>query len=117
MSSSAPTQLIKTSNIKLVGYFQLLQSIPRLTIREDFVNRNRDFNDTSSLNLQNKFAVAWKQIDKRSKVMVAPTIEEAIDCTRKFEDNEGRIKIFVTGGLHLVGGVLSFLEGDAALAN
>ena len=78
---------------------------------KDFVNRNSDADAISSLMVQRGFADLWRSLDAQSKVFVMPTIEEAVEYVGHLSHDQGDIEILVTGSLHLVGGVLSFLEG------
>ncbi|KAL9121253.1 MAG: hypothetical protein Q9187_002188 [Circinaria calcarea] len=84
---------------------------PLLIILKDFVNRNSDASAISSLTVQKGFADLWRILDAQSQVSVIPTIEEAVGYVRQLSQDKGEIQILVTGSLHLVGGVLSFLEG------
>ena len=49
-------------------------------------------------------------MNNESKAHVVRTIENAIDFAEEFAQDE-EVQVFVTGSLHLVGGVLSVLEG------
>ncbi|CAI4218481.1 unnamed protein product [Parascedosporium putredinis] len=79
------------------------------TTRPEMVNTNVDPEVIRRLTLQNTLADAWRSLDPRTEVVVAPSIEDAIAYIRGREDDE--LQVFVTGSFHLVGGALSVLEG------
>ena len=63
-----------------------------------------------SLSVQRAFADNWASSSSSAYVHVAGTVEEAVDLVEDLGDIE-EAKIFVTGSFHLVGGVISILEG------
>ena len=70
------------------------------------------------MTVQRRFADKWSELDTRAKVVVLPTIEEALDYARQVGDGLGdgeRALAYVTGSLHLVGGALGILEQADAL--
>lgn len=67
-----------------------------------------------SLTLQRELAETWRELDKEAEVTVLPTIEDTIDLIREIDGREeAGVEIFVTGSFHLVGGVLSLLDGQS----
>ncbi|SPO02535.1 related to folylpolyglutamate synthase [Cephalotrichum gorgonifer] len=76
--------------------------------KPDLVNVNVDPDVLAKLTLQNELAETWRALDPSTDVAVVPSIEEAVQQVREKE----QLQVFVTGSLHLVGGVLSVLEGD-----
>ncbi|ROW07990.1 hypothetical protein VMCG_03656 [Cytospora schulzeri] len=86
--------------------------------KRDFVNHQYDPEAIKNLTVQRTFADRWSSLDPKAKVMVLPSIEEAInharDQTESLEEGE-TVQAFITGSLHLVGGALGILEGADAL--
>lgn len=84
----------------------------------DFVNLHDDPEAIKNLTVQRTFAERWSSLDPNAKVVVVPSIEEAInhtrDQTKSLEEGE-TVQAFITGSLHLVGGALGILEGADAL--
>lgn len=80
--------------------------------KADLVSINTSSDDISTLTVQRKLAAAWESVEPSSIVAVQPTIQSAIESVRALAKEETRRKIvvFVTGSLHLVGGVLEVLE-------
>ncbi|MCJ1448173.1 MAG: Folylpolyglutamate synthetase [Stictis urceolatum] len=89
--------------------------------RPDLVSINTDARDVEDLKAQKEMAEAWTRIYERDghvvegSVKVVGTIEEAVRLCRDIAngscEREGdRAEVFVTGSLHLVGGVLDVLE-------
>ena len=65
------------------------------------------------MTVQKDFARAWAHSDPNANIHTIPTIQEAIELAQEFSEGLEETQIFVTGSLHLVGGVLSFLEGTS----
>lgn len=84
----------------------------------DFVNHQYDPEAIKNLTVQRTFADRWSTLDPKARVIVLPSIEEAInharDQTKSLEEGEA-VQAFITGSLHLVGGALGILEGADAL--
>lgn len=76
----------------------------------ELVNTNVDPTIVSKLTLQNSLAETWHALEPETEVVVAPSIEEAVAYLEGKED----LQVFVTGSLHLVGGALTVLEGEAS---
>ncbi|KAI1204798.1 FolC bifunctional protein [Annulohypoxylon truncatum] len=87
--------------------------------KRDFVNHQYDPVAIKALTAQHAFAEKWTSLDPSAKVVVIPTIEEAINYVRdlsKTLSKEGEtVQAFIAGSLHLVGGALAILEGADAL--
>ncbi|KAI4865306.1 FolC bifunctional protein [Hypoxylon rubiginosum] len=83
--------------------------------KRDFVNYQYDPAAVKALTAQRAFAEKWSALDPQAKVVVLPTIEDAINHVRelgKTSVGEGEtVQALITGSLHLVGGALSILEG------
>ena len=90
--------------------------VARLTpLCKDFVNRNSDPNELESLETQNSYADFWKSLDGQTDVLVVRSVEEAVKHAESVSDIHGGAQIFVTGSLHLVGGVLSFMDDEETM--
>lgn len=86
--------------------------------KRDFVNNTIDPAEIDKLTVQRAFADKWSAIDPRAKVVVLPTIEDALNYARSVAGGlpEGEsVQAYVTGSLHLVGGALGILEETDAL--
>lgn len=86
--------------------------------KRDFVNNTIDPAEIDKLTVQKAFAEKWAAIDPKSKVVVLPTIEDALNYARGVAGGlpEGEVvQAYVTGSLHLVGGALGILEETDAL--
>lgn len=77
----------------------------------DLANHGSDPNAIAELTVQKALAAAWVEETSgaggKAVTHVMPTIEETV---RIVKDIEGEVQVFVTGSLHLVGGVLEVLE-------
>ncbi|KKA28252.1 hypothetical protein TD95_002425, partial [Thielaviopsis punctulata] len=85
--------------------------------RKDLVNNQVDLESIKTLKVQNTFAKRWRNIDPSVSVSVAATVDDALDTARSLCEGlpeEERVQVLVTGSLHLVGAVLSTLEGVGA---
>lgn len=77
-----------------------------------FENRNQDPTVVSNLTMQKDLANTWRNLEPSANIHVVPTIQEALELIEDITyEAEAEVEIFVTGSLHLVGGVLSTLEG------
>ncbi|VUC37754.1 unnamed protein product [Clonostachys rosea] len=87
--------------------------------RRDFVNNQYDTKEIESLTVQRRFAERWSSLDPDASIVVLPTIEQALTHVRQLgaalPTKEEKIRAFVTGSLHLVGGALGILENADAL--
>ncbi|KAG6013784.1 methionine-synthesizing 5- methyltetrahydropteroyltriglutamate--homocysteine methyltransferase [Claviceps pusilla] len=86
--------------------------------KRDFVNHGIDPSEVESMSVQRRLAEKWKGLDPHCKVAILPTIEEALQYARHVAEGlEGgkKLQVYVTGSLHLVGGVLGLLEEADAL--
>ncbi|KAI1871025.1 hypothetical protein JX265_006065 [Neoarthrinium moseri] len=86
--------------------------------KRDFVNHQYDPAAIEKLTAQHQFAEKWSALDPNAKVVVLPTIEDAINHVRdlaKDVDGQETVQALITGSLHLVGGALGILEKADAL--
>ncbi|KAK9319914.1 Mur ligase [Lipomyces orientalis] len=58
--------------------------------------------------VQKELAEQWEKLDPASRRFVLPTIEDAVKHVRDLKDDD--VQVFVTGSLHLVGGLLVVLD-------
>jgi folylpolyglutamate synthase len=80
--------------------------------KADLVSINTNKDDVNSLRVQQELAKTWDAIDPMCEVAVVGTIEEAVAKARSLAGQE-RAEILTTGSLHLVGGLIEVLEGEA----
>lgn len=59
------------------------------------------------MTVQKELAAMWKTLDAHAETHVLGSVEEAVDFARNLGKEVGSAKVFVTGSLHLVGGVLA----------
>jgi folylpolyglutamate synthase len=71
------------------------------------MSMNTSADDVGSLKVQHELKAAWEGLSKETEVHVVPSIEEAVDTIRSWE---GEKEVFVTGSLHLVGGLYLVLD-------
>lgn len=87
--------------------------------KPDFVNNQYDTKEVESLAAQQRFAERWASLDPHASVVVLPTIEQALSHVRQLgaglPARDEKVRAFVTGSLHLVGGALGILEKTDAL--
>jgi folylpolyglutamate synthase len=76
------------------------------------VNHNHDEMAIKTMSVQKAFAEAWTKLDSTAEVAILPSIEDALEYVKKLQDPSGVVQIFVTGSIHLVGGMLALLEGQ-----
>ncbi|KAL9095890.1 MAG: hypothetical protein Q9165_001887 [Trypethelium subeluteriae] len=84
----------------------------------DLVSVNVDAEEVGRLSVQKELAEVWRGLDARAEVRVVRTIEEAVGWARGLEGGEeggeeGKVRVLVTGSLHLVGGLIDVLESEA----
>ncbi|KAH3902330.1 related to Folylpolyglutamate synthase [Saccharomycodes ludwigii] len=78
----------------------------------DLVSMNTSKEQVDTLEVQKKLRDAWKHLDPTSEVEIVPSIEEARSIINKVAiSNKNNISIFVTGSLHLVGGLMVVFDG------
>ena len=63
--------------------------------------------DVGSLRVQHELKQEWETLSKDSETFVIPTIEEAVETIRSWP---GEKEVFVTGSLHLIGGLYVVLD-------
>lgn len=86
--------------------------------KKDMTNIMQDASAIENLTVQRVFADLWTKLEKDlecpAEVDIFGSIEEAIGRVREGDGatHPGKVECLVTGSLHLVGGVLSVLEGD-----
>ncbi|KAM4058523.1 folylpolyglutamate synthase [Hirsutella rhossiliensis] len=86
--------------------------------KRDFVNHQIDPEELDKMTVQRRFAEKWSALDPAARVVVLPTIEEALGYARHLSQGLGAgesVLAYVTGSLHLVGGALGILEQADAL--
>jgi folylpolyglutamate synthase len=79
------------------------------------VNRNHDETAIKTMSVQKGFAEEWMKLDRMAEVTVLPSIEDALEYVKKLQDPSGMVQVFVTGSIHLIGGMLALLEGYDAV--
>ncbi|RDW75425.1 hypothetical protein BP6252_06567 [Coleophoma cylindrospora] len=85
------------------------------TVIDDFVNNNRAPDKCSAMQLQKCYAECWKSLASASTIVeTASTIEGAMQSAKMICEKAGGGDIFITGSLHLVGGVLYFLKSASS---
>jgi folylpolyglutamate synthase len=78
---------------------------------------NNSAEEVRALKVQKDLAAIWAELDPAAEIKVSATIEDAINEVRVMAKQASVDKInesivFITGSLHLVGGVLEILESD-----
>lgn len=73
----------------------------------DLISMNIPNEQVNELKVQNQLRDVWINLVKKDVVKIAPNIEHAIEIIKQ---NKTPIDIFVTGSLHLVGGLLVVME-------
>ncbi len=73
----------------------------------DLKSINNDFGEVTSLKAQKQMAGRWRELSGR-EAQVCETIEEAINFI-KADSLDKRVRVLVTGSLHLIGGVMTVL--------
>jgi folylpolyglutamate synthase len=63
--------------------------------------------DINSLRVQRELATAWRDLSKETETFTVPTIEDAVELIRSWE---GEKEVFITGSLHLIGGLFVILD-------
>ena len=66
-----------------------------------------DTDAVKALTVQKELAKAWEEVDPKATTHVCRTIEEAVGIVRSLE---GETEVLITGSLHLVGGLLEFVD-------
>ena len=78
------------------------------------MSMNTSAEDVGSLKVQHELKEAWEAISPHTTTSVVPTIEDAVELIRSWN---GEKEVFVTGSLHLIGGLFVILdEGQDRLA-
>ncbi|OJK02997.1 hypothetical protein ASPACDRAFT_50421 [Aspergillus aculeatus ATCC 16872] len=122
-SSRDPIALLRTVHrilyTKLGFVFQYAVFCANSTYKDqscnlELYNHNVNPDALQRLILQKKLATVWKELDPDSEVAWLPSIEDAVDYVKEIHNGafkEPGAEILVTGSFHLVGGVLSLIEG------
>ncbi|RPA83955.1 FolC bifunctional protein [Ascobolus immersus RN42] len=79
------------------------------TTKPDLTSIGTNKEAVDKLEVQNELAASWSELGGQGAEVVA-SIEEGVE---KFEAEGEEVECLVTGSLHLVGGLLEVLEGDA----
>jgi folylpolyglutamate synthase len=82
--------------------------------KADLVSMNTNPTEVSELQVQKTLEAAWKEqtaaSGKQAETHVLATIEGAVGVVRELSAKSD-VQVFVTGSLHLVGGLLEVLDG------
>ncbi|KAK6387498.1 Folylpolyglutamate synthetase [Exophiala oligosperma] len=84
--------------------------------RIEFENRNTSTQAVKELAVQKRFAEVWAESDQMPIIHTLPTIQDAIELIEELSEEQEATDVFVTGSIHLVGGILALLEGAASPA-
>jgi folylpolyglutamate synthase/dihydropteroate synthase len=107
-----PTKAMHTKQVRMFFIIGCCCDSANSSTRIDFVNRNVDPVAVKELTLQKELAAVWLTMDPNTRVIAVPSIEEAVEEVQKIENDIGSARVLVTGSFHLVGGMLSILEGE-----
>lgn len=88
----------------------------QLTENVEFENRNTSTQAVKELAVQKRFAEVWAESDQMPTIHTLPTIQDAIELIEELSEEQEATDVFVTGSIHLVGGILALLEGAASPA-
>jgi len=82
--------------------------------KPDLMSMNTSAPDVVALTVQRNLAATWQELDAGAEVGVFGTVEEAVRKVQRVaegkDEHQRDVVVFVTGSLHLVGGVLEVLE-------
>jgi folylpolyglutamate synthase/dihydropteroate synthase len=90
----------KSRDIKMVDVFLTVADI-------DLISMNTSAEDVGSLKVQHELKAAWEKISPDAQAFAVPTIEDAVNLVRSWA---GEKEVFVTGSLHLIGGLYVILD-------
>lgn len=76
----------------------------------DLTSMNTSADVVASLKVQHEIKSAWEEFSSQTETYVISTIEEGVELIGSWE---GEKEVFVTGSLHLVGGLFVVLDEDA----
>ncbi|RSM10375.1 hypothetical protein CDV31_007251 [Fusarium ambrosium] len=79
--------------------------------KADLTSHNVDPVELKVMTLQREMVETWRRLDPATEAVAVPTIEDAVEFVRKLNGGDLEVDVLVTGSFHLVGGVLTFLEG------
>jgi folylpolyglutamate synthase len=71
------------------------------------MSMNISLEDVESLKVQRGLKRAWEELSRDTETFAIPTIEEAVELIRFWS---GEKEVFVTGSLHLIGGLYVVLD-------
>lgn len=83
------------------------------TYSADLVSMNTSKEEIENLSVQQNLSNEWKKLHDFSKTLVVPSIENAVKKIESLSDEP--VDIFVTGSLHLVGGLLVVFDGQSSI--
>lgn len=78
------------------------------TYSADLVSLNTSKEQVDKLEVQKALKNVWKNLDAKANVDVVASIESACDLIKAYDEP---VDVFVTGSLHLVGGLLVVFDG------
>lgn len=82
--------------------------------RPDLISLNSNHQAAQALEVQNRLAQTWSDLDPKTHVQVMGSINEAVQWVRDVAGTqEKQVPVLVTGSVHLVGGFLEVLEMEA----
>lgn len=86
--------------------------------RPDLISLNSNHQATQALEVQNRLAQTWSDLDPNTHIQVMGSINEAVRWVRDIAGAlETQVPVLVTGSVHLVGGFLEVLETEAEKPN
>lgn len=68
--------------------------------------------ETPFPDFQDIYSDIWKGFDSKATISSEPTIEAALNLAKSLAEDHGGMNVFVTGSLHLVGGVLNIMKPE-----
>jgi folylpolyglutamate synthase len=75
----------------------------------DLTSMNTSADVVASLKVQHEIKSVWEEFSSQTETYVISTIEEGVELIRSWD---GEKEVFVTGSLHLVGGLFVVLDED-----
>ncbi len=81
--------------------------------KPDLISVNANAHAVQTLEVQNRLAQTWADLDAKAHVQVVGSINEAVRWIRNIADAATtQVAVLVTGSVHLVGGFLEVLETE-----
>jgi folylpolyglutamate synthase len=87
--------------------------LPSLDVQNDSTNLNQS--DIQQWQKCLKTGEIWNSLVKKETAEMFNCIQESWKRVQALSENNARVNVLVTGSLHLVGGVLSFIDPQASL--